>query len=136
MAIFTVSAGTSYKRASGTTTATSFDYTADAQIETSPTIPVSSTAYEVDIAFPYATLKTLFLYSKTQALTVKTNSSGSPDDTIALAAGVPVVYTYDGRVGTSTNPLAHNVTKLYVVNASTTIAPDLQIHALYDATPA
>jgi len=93
------------------------------------TIPASTNNYELVIAFPYATISSVYILSD-KALTVKTNSSGSPDDTIAIAAAKPLAY-----YGSGTNPFTANVTKLYITNAGGTAA-DFKIRVGYDGTPA
>lgn len=64
-------------------------------------------------------------------MTVKTNSSGAPQETIAVAAGIPLVYV-PAEGGTA--PFAGDVTKLYVTNASGGIAI-LNVLVLKDPTP-
>jgi hypothetical protein len=63
------------------------------------------------------------------ACTVKTNSSGSPDNTITLAAGVPVAWDTNSPYA---NPFTANVTKFYITNAS---AGTFSCKVLYDPTP-
>lgn len=66
-----------------------------------------------------------------QAVTLKTNSSGSPDDTIALTANAPYIWTtsmYDSfQLGT-------DVTSFYVTNASGSTA-SVSILSVTDPTP-
>lgn len=50
-----------------------------------------------------------------QAVTLKTNSSSTPDDTIALAAGV--MWKWVSTQGAA-NPLSADITALFVTNAS------------------
>lgn len=75
-------------------------------------------------------LKMLYIHS-TQIVTLETNSSSAPDDTIILAAGQPLIwytgYLYD-------NLITADVTQLFVTNASQAIAT-LNIECLFDATP-
>lgn len=66
----------------------------------------------------------------TVAMTLKTNSSGSPADTIALSANVPLVYSGDAA---ETNPLGTDVTALYLTNASGTDGT-FHMKAIFDAT--
>ena len=98
-------------------------------------IPVSSTNLAVAFAFAIAKLKSILLVSD-KDLTVKTNSSGSPANTFALQAGVPLMWSAaDGVVFTDTNNAAvTSVTSLFVTNASGTDIPLLQIRALVDPT--
>lgn len=62
-----------------------------------------------------ATLQLLYLLSD-RDITVKTNSSGAPDDTFALKAGIPLVWHKDDPH--FTNPLTAPITALYITNAS------------------
>lgn len=70
------------------------------------------------IAIAVAGLQDVYMVSD-QALTIKTNSSGSPQETITLAAGQPLVW-YAG-CGLTT-PFAGNITALYITNGGTTAA--------------
>lgn len=64
----------------------------------------------------HANMKSLLLVSSGD-LTVKTNSSGSPDNVITLAAGVPLIWSLS-QDGSGANPFgAADVTKLYCTNA-------------------
>lgn len=64
-------------------------------------------------------------FSSSTAATVKVNSSGSPDVTITLAAGVPYIWTSTcGFASPFTNP----ITSLYVTNAALT---DLEIASVF-----
>lgn len=75
-------------------------------------------------------VKAFYLVSD-QALTVKTNSSGSPDNTITLVAGIPYVW-YTSKYDSF--KLTVDVTVLYVTNASGSAAR-MQLEAIYDPTP-
>lgn len=130
---FTHKVGVTYTTNAGTTKSTTATYTGDSEVNADVAIASSQTNYEIDLAWKYATIKSCVLYCDT-ALTVKTNSSGSPTDTISLAAGVQKIYTNDGKAGTGTNLFTADVTKLYVTNSST--ASNLTIRVLYDGTPA
>lgn len=85
----------------------------------------------VNVAFAYATLKSVYLICD-QGLTIKTNSSSAPDNTITLVAAQPM-WWHD-TIG-SANPFTANVTKVYVTNASGTLVANFRLVALVDATP-
>ena len=72
---------------------------------------------------------TFFRIHSTTAATLKTNSSGAPDDTIALLADT-AYYWYT----TAYDPflLTVDVTAIFVTNAAATV---LTIEVLQDATP-
>ncbi|HEY1188101.1 MAG TPA: hypothetical protein VGE74_10615 [Gemmata sp.] len=82
--------------------------------ESNPDVPGSTTNQEEVIAFPYATLLEVFISSDV-TLTLKTNSSSVPDDTITITAGKPLVW-YAG-CGLA-NPFTADVTKIYLTNAT------------------
>lgn len=103
------------------------------------TIAAGQTAYLINLAFTVAGLKSIWLLSD-QVITIKTNSSSVPDDTIILAAGVPLEWNtgYTHTVGGVTPwpacPFTAPVTKIYVANSSGTTA-NLSCRVLADATP-
>jgi hypothetical protein len=63
-----------------------------------------------------------------QDMTLKTNSSGAPDDTIALVANVPYVWTTDSYDAIQ---ITADITALYMTNASGSAAT-LRIESLVD----
>jgi hypothetical protein len=78
------------------------------------TIAANATDFLIDIAFPITGLQSLCIWSDTN-LTVKTNSSSSPVQTIALLANVPISW---GAGTGATDPITAAVTSLYVTNAT------------------
>lgn len=89
-----------------------------------------SATTEVNIVFTTASLKSIFILSD-GALTLKTNSSGAPDDTISIAASTPFVWTSTSGV---TCPFTANVTNTYWTNASAT-ARSVNVRIIKDVTP-
>lgn len=90
-------------------------------------IPAGATVKEVDLVVTIAQLKTLCIVaedtvdqtvpnSATSNLTVKTNSSGMPDQTLTLKPYKAGVWDYDSPFG---NPITDDITKLYVANPNT-----------------
>lgn len=73
-------------------------------------IAASQTNKEIDIAFVRANLKS-FVFWADQDLTLKTNSSGSPADTIAYKKNTRFVWSNDEY---SAIPFSADVTKFYV----------------------
>lgn len=67
----------------------------------------------------------------TKAVTVKTNSASSPDNTIVLAANVGYFWT---NVSQDTFKLTTDVVTLHIVNASGASA-DVAVAAILDSTP-
>jgi hypothetical protein len=89
-----------------------------------------STDLQVACAFALTGLQAFLLVSD-QALTVKTNNSGAPQETLAIAAGKPLIYL----PGTGAPALfAGAVTALFVTNASGATAA-LKVRVLHDSTP-
>lgn len=84
---------------------------------------------EVDMDFIAANLKSIYILSD-QNLTVKTNDSSSPDDTITVAANTPFAWN---TVQAADNPFTADVSKVYLTNESSTSAARVQIEILYDA---
>ena len=83
----------------------------------------------IDCSFVLARLSAFYMCSD-KALTIETNSSGAPQETITLVANKPFVYV--PGVGLP-SPFAGNVTALYASNASGSTAV-LQIRVLLDVT--
>jgi hypothetical protein len=94
-------------------------------------VPIGGTPVEVAIAWVNARLKSVVIAS-TENVTLKTNSSSSPDTTIALIANQPLIWNISNYL---TNPFAAaDVTKLFFVNSGAEEA-DVAIEILVDATP-
>jgi len=90
----------------------------------------STTDGLVAFALDVSQVKAIYIKSD-QDITIETNSSSAPDNTLALKSNIPYVwYTnkYDALVFTA------DITKIYVTNASGSAAT-LDIEAVYDATP-
>ena len=100
--------------------AVSGSYTETGTTETSidQAYPAASTNVLQACAFTISGLQSIILLSS-QDMTIKTNSSGAPANTIALKAGVPLVWSI--TPGNFANPSTVNVTAFYVtcVNAAT-----------------
>lgn len=77
-------------------------------------IAASTTNDEIVIAIDVSNLVVLGIYSNVD-LTIKTNSSGSPDDTLSIVGGVPYVWDEDSYdaclIGT-------DVTKIFVTTGA------------------
>ncbi len=113
----------------GTPQTKSVSLTGDGEDNRSFTAGPNATT-QVNLAFVKTALKSLYILSDV-ALTLKTNDSGSPQDTIAIAANSPFTwYTGSGEA----NPFADNVTTTYWVNG-TAGAATVFVGLLVDATP-
>ena len=93
-------------------------------------VPDSSTDLELLINIDVSTIQALILLS-TKDMTLDTNSTGAPDDTIALKANAPLVWTNDGY---HANPLGTDVTKFFLTTGSVGAAV-FNARVVYDATP-
>lgn len=103
------------------------------EVNVDEAIPESASDLEVAFAADVSQLKSLFLLSD-KALTLKTNSDSAPDNTIALAAGVPFVWNHQNGVAlrdTEDAAISTDIAKLY---ATGTDAAALKIRALLDPT--
>jgi hypothetical protein len=89
---------------------------------------VGGVELEVAITFLVASLRSLFILSD-KDLTLKTNSSGSPGNTLTLTANKPLVW-YQG-CGLA-NPLTVDVTKFFLSSAT---AARVRVKVLCDVTP-
>lgn len=90
-------------------------------------IAANQTNFEIDCAIPVAPELQAFLLVATQNMTIKTNNSGSPTDTINLVAGIPFFWIGNGSI-----PLSGAITKLFVTN---TTAGTLSVRACYNSAP-
>lgn len=108
---------TSVKTASGDGGSVSGQYTetGTSELAISENYPAGSTNTQFTIAFNYANIQNLELVSS-QDMTIKTNSSGSPDNTFSLKANNPLVWSKSGAY--FANPFTANVTKFYITCAT------------------
>lgn len=104
--------------------------TADGEANLEVAVADESADLAINVAIDYSALKLLYIVSD-QDLTVETNDGSSPDDTLTLLAGIPIVW-FEGCG--FTNPLSADVTALYATNASGADAT-LTVKTLQDATP-
>jgi len=81
-------------------------------------IPAGSVNFEIDVAFPMANIQSI-VFDSTQNVTIKTNVSASPADTIALNANYGV---YWGIGFLAAKPLTADVTKFFISNPGATDA--------------
>ena len=100
----------------------------DTEINADVTLAASSTNVELDVAFTRASVKSLGIICSA-ACTVKTNSSGAPQETITLVAGLPQICKTNAEVVAM---FAGNVTKLYLSCAA---GGSFSIRMLLDYTP-
>ena len=104
--------------------------TGDGEASYDGTIAITTTQ-EVSLAFLFAKVKSFCAYVEGGSLTLKTNSSGAPDDTLVLPVGLTVWNANDAAAC----PFTTDVTKFFLVNASGTATPTAKIRVLLDVTP-
>lgn len=93
--------------------------------EASFSVPGSTTNQQQAIDFNQSNLQGVYIKTD-QDVTLKTNSTGSPQETISLKAGIPFVWVKGAGVA---NPFAGNVTTTYWSNAGATAA-NVQVRTL------
>lgn len=101
--------------------------TGEASSEMDVSVPIATNT-QVNLTAPYASIKCIEWLSDV-ALTVKTNSTSVPDQTITLAANVPMIWI---NGGSGTNPITADITKIYVTAAT---AGTFKSRILFDPTP-
>jgi hypothetical protein len=103
----------------GTVVSDSTVYSADAEQNLSDTVNASSTK-EIDLDITVANIVSFYIESD-QDVTLKVNSTVSPDLTVSLSAKKAFWWNID-QLPTNVNPLTVNITKLYFINAGATVA--------------
>ncbi len=110
--------------------AASKQYTAAAITELDEVIAAGATNEAISLAVDISQVKSLIITSD-QDLTLKTNSSGSPTNTLALKANVPYIWNVDSY---DTCKITADVTIAYATNAGADDAA-LSMRILFDPTP-
>lgn len=99
----------------------------DSQLNIVQVVAASTTNQEILAAIDISLAKLVAIKS-TQPITIRTNNSGSPDNTLTLAANVPMIW----RDGDYNNLfLTADVAKFFITNA-TAVDATVQILALVD----
>lgn len=119
--------GVTYTTNAGQISATTNTYTGSGEAVVDESLAIGTNTL-VNIAVDVSEIESLCIVSNA-AMTIKTNSSGAPDDTITLVANVPVIWTTDSLEAC---PLTVDVTKIYCTQAA---LATLKIRVLTDATP-
>ena len=89
--------------------------TGNAELNLDITLPASGcTNLAVDVAFPFAGINALLL-SSDRAVTIKTNNSGAPDNTLAVPANTFQAWFPNGIFA---NPFTTDVTQYYLTAGS------------------
>ena len=109
-----------------------FEKQASGRVELDETIPAASTNLQCNFTADVSAMVALMIVSD-QDVTIKTNSTSTPGDTIPLKANVPIPWVSDFG-SKPPNPLTADVTTIYVNNAGA-VPARLRIYNLQDATP-
>ena len=133
--------GVTYDGGAGRMSSASRSISGSGELRIQETIPAASTDLPVAFALDRDAVKALGI-SSNKAITIKTNSSASPTDTIAVELHSPAGSVAPGQViawGDDEDALADmvfsaDVTGLYITNAGADVAT-LRIEALTDVTP-
>jgi hypothetical protein len=122
---------TSVRTNAGTVSSASYTLTGDHEYNYEVEDLAAGTDVQVDMTADVSTIVSLCIEATT-AMTLETNSSSSPANTIALVANKPVVWNtqIQSTLGTAC-PLSVDVTNLYVTNAA---VGDLKIYILFSGS--
>lgn len=108
----------------------SLQFSASADGEFDEVVPPTTTNMPFSLALDISQVKSILLLSD-QDVTLKTNSSSSPTDTIALKANQPYIW-FTGAYDTC--KITADVTTAFITNAGATQA-NVSARWLYDITP-
>lgn len=103
--------------------------TTDASLDWDVVVPGNTADLLVAAAIDVSQMKSLFIHSDVD-VTIETNSSSSPGNTITVKANRPVQWYVDGGIA---NPLTTDVTAFYITRGSAGDAL-VKIRIMVDAT--
>lgn len=104
--------------------------TADSEYNADIPLTASQADEQVAATLDVSEIKSIFISSDVD-VTLETNSSSAPDETLSITADEPFVW----RTGSGVvNPLETDITALYLTNGDAT-AGTVKIRILYDGTP-
>lgn len=117
---------------SGEVFSSSKTYEADAEIVLDATVAASTTHEQYAISFDKDRLISVVITSD-KDVTIKTNNSSTPGNTIEVTAGSAIVFNEDSPSGQ--NPFgAADVTTLFITNANTSLAT-VKLRILWNPIP-
>lgn len=123
--------GVTYNGGAGQVSSVQRSFTGDGEVRYTGTIAAGASNVQVTLALTRSAVKSLVFYSD-KAVSIKTNSSSSPTDTITLADGEARVWGNDENL--SRLAITADVTAIYISNAGSAPA-NVRIEALVDVTP-
>ena len=119
-----------WRRESGPTTTATVTVSGEGDQNIEVAVPGSTTDYHVLASIDVSQLALIYILAD-KALTLKTNSTSTPADTISLAVDKPFLW-YSGCG--LTMPFTVDITTLYLTNG-TAGTGNVELHFQYDATP-
>lgn len=102
----------------------------DSELNADVALTASEANKRVAMAIDVSQMKGLFISSDVD-VTIETNNSGTPVDTLSISADEPLIWFATSPL---TNPLGTDVTTIYVTNGEAT-AGTCKIRVLIDGTP-
>ncbi len=117
----------SYQTAAGSLTG-NLAVIGDTELNADVTLAAAASNVELDVPFTLANVKSIALLCS-GACTIKTNNTGSPQETITLTAGQPTICKSQTEAAAL---FAGNVTKFYL---SSTPGGNFSVRILLDQTP-
>ena len=115
---FTHTPGYTYKTDAGQLISVSKAYTGNEETDFDGVVAANAVNQQETLNITVANVIALMLYSD-QQVTLKTNNSGAPQDTITLKAGIPIIWTSDSW---DAKPFVGNVTNMFFTNSGATPA--------------
>jgi hypothetical protein len=105
-------------------------------------LPPGTVNKEIDLDFVYTALKSFFVnctgLDDGVTITLLTNSTGSPGDTLTFITPGAIHYAVDANGASpngKSNPFSVSVTRIYASNPSTTQTGSLRLAVQTDPTP-
>jgi hypothetical protein len=124
---FTHTVSKSYKTDAGTTSSINYVKTGPSDLNYDGVIAPNTTNHEVDLVFTHASMTSICIYA-TGAVTIKSNSSSAPDNTVTMTDGQQIIWNSNEA---GTNPfVTADVTKIFITNASSTVTSTVKIRIL------
>lgn len=78
------------------------------------TVPATTNGFQIPITAAFAQIQSMLIYSSV-AVTVKTNSTGTPAQTFNLTAGQSIIW---GVGAFTANPITANITQIFIDNGT------------------
>jgi hypothetical protein len=122
---------TTVRSNAGSVTAYTGTYTGTHEFNLEDTFAIGTNVAQ-DCAADVSTIVSLAI-SSTTAATIKTNSSGTPDDTLTLVANKPIIWNTDmlATLGVACPLTVDITTGLFITNAAETA---IKIYMLFDGS--